>query len=226
MYHFGDYGGGSASSVNAASNRLGSGGIYRSVLKRLVDVTLVALASPIVFTTIAILALVVRRDGGSAFYGQKRVGRDGEIFTCWKLRTMVVDAESKLAAYLEQNAEARVEWEQTQKLKNDPRITPFGRIARKTSLDELPQLWNILVGEMSLVGPRPMMPSQQSMYHGTAYYDMAPGLTGFWQVSERNESTFASRVGFDNRYARELTFLTDVKILLRTVRVVLRGTGY
>ena len=226
MYHFGDYGGGSTSSVKVSSNKLGSVGIYRSVIKRLVDVALVAAALPIVFMTIAILAVVIRRDGGPAFYGQKRVGRDGEIFTCWKLRTMVVDAESKLAAYLENNADARVEWEQTQKLKNDPRITPFGRFTRKTSLDELPQLWNILVGEMSLVGPRPMMPSQQALYHGTAYYDMAPGLTGYWQVSERNESTFASRVGFDNRYARELTFLTDVKILLRTVNVVLRGTGY
>jgi exopolysaccharide production protein ExoY len=226
MYQFGEVGGGTASTSKVVSVRRNANGFYRSFVKRLLDIALVVVVSPIVFTTIGVLALIVRRDGGPAFYGQQRVGRDGEIFTCWKLRTMVIDAESKLAAYLESNPEARAEWERTQKLKNDPRITAFGRFARKSSLDELPQLWNILVGEMSLVGPRPMMPSQQAMYSGTAYYDLAPGLTGFWQVSERNESTFASRVGFDNRYARELAFGTDVKILLRTVSVVLRGTGY
>lgn len=225
MYQFGDVGPGANSTDGVVSAVRGSVGLYRSVVKRLLDVTLVAISAPFVVTTIALLALVIRRDGGPVFYGQKRVGRDGEIFTCWKLRTMVINAESKLQAFLESNSDARSEWERTQKLKNDPRITAFGRFARKTSLDELPQLWNILVGEMSIVGPRPMTPSQQVLYHGTAYYDMAPGLTGYWQVSERNKSTFASRVGFDNRYARELTFATDVKIMLRTVSVVLRGTG-
>jgi lipopolysaccharide/colanic/teichoic acid biosynthesis glycosyltransferase len=192
----------------------------------LLDIVLVLAAAPIVLTTVAILALLIRRDGGPAFYGQARIGRDGEIFTCWKLRTMVVDADARLNSYLDANPEARQEWTATQKLKNDPRITSLGRIMRKSSLDELPQLWNVLVGEMSIVGPRPMMPSQQAMYSGTAYYDMAPGLTGYWQVSDRNESTFAARVGFDNRYARDLNFFTDLGIMFRTVAVVVRGTGY
>jgi exopolysaccharide production protein ExoY len=219
MYQMGEYGRG------ARRSRAG-GGFYRNVVKRLIDVLAVLVASPIILITVGILSLIVRRDGGPAFYGQQRVGRDGEIFTCWKLRTMVVDADSKLQAHLDSDPAARLEWEATQKLKNDPRVTRFGRFIRKSSLDELPQLWNVFVGEMSLVGPRPMMPSQQSMYHGTAYYDMAPGLTGYWQISDRNESTFSSRVGFDNRYAREMTFLTDVGILLRTIRVVVKGTGY
>lgn len=226
MYQLGDAGGRLSSSGGVSANIRRSSGFYRSVMKRILDVVLVAVASPIVVPTVGILAALVRKDGGPVFYGQKRIGRDGEIFTCWKLRTMVVDADSELQEFLDHNSDARVEWEKTQKLKKDPRVTGFGRFLRKSSLDELPQLWNIFRGEMSLVGPRPMTPSQQSMYHGTAYYDMAPGLTGFWQISERNESSFASRVGFDNRYARELTFITDLKILFRTIGVVLRGTGY
>lgn len=226
MYQLGEVGGRIAQTGGVAARFRGSSGFYRSVVKRVLDIALVAVSAPIVLPTVGLLALMIRRDGSPVFYGQKRIGRDGEIFTCWKLRTMVVDADSKLEAYLDSDTDARIEWEETQKLKNDPRITAFGRFLRKTSLDELPQLWNIFVGEMSLVGPRPMMPSQQAMYHGTAYYDMAPGLTGYWQISERNESTFASRVGFDNRYARELTLGTDLKILFRTIGVVLRGTGY
>jgi exopolysaccharide production protein ExoY len=226
MYQMGEYGGGPAPTGRAVAASRNARGLYRNVLKRMLDVLLVIVAAPIVLTTVAILALLVRRDGGAAFYGQKRVGRDGEIFTCWKLRTMVVDADDKLQAFLDSDPAARLEWEKNQKLKKDPRVTKLGRFMRKTSLDELPQLWNVFVGEMSIVGPRPMLPSQQSMYSGTAYYDMAPGLTGFWQISDRNESSFSARVGFDNRYAREVTLLTDLGIILRTVRVVIKGTGY
>ena len=121
---------------------------------------------------------------------------------------------------------ARAEWDETQKLKNDPRITPFGRFLRKSSLDELPQLWNVFVGDMSLVGPRPMMLNQQALYPGTAYYALRPGITGFWQTAGRNRTSFEARAEYDTSYEAELSLATDVKILARTVSVVVNGTGY
>ena len=139
---------------------------------------------------------------------------------------MVPNAQSKLDGYLAQNPEARVEWETTQKLKNDPRITRVGRILRKTSLDELPQLWNVLVGDMALVGPRPMMLDQRTMYPGKGYYLVRPGITGLWQISDRNECTFAERAQYDDAYEQEVSLLADTTILIRTVGVVIRGTGY
>jgi len=201
-------------------------GLYRSVFKRIVDIVLVGIFAPIVVLTVALLALAVALDGGNPFYYQDRVGRGGRIYRMWKLRSMVVDADQKLVAYLEQNPEARREWDSAQKLKSDPRITRFGRILRKSSLDELPQLWNVLIGDMSLVGPRPMMPSQQSIYPGSAYYRLLPGITGSWQVSRRNESSFAERATFDQDYDQSLSLWTDIVILFKTVRVVLRATGY
>ena len=139
---------------------------------------------------------------------------------------MVSDADARLDAYLVRSPLARHEWESTQKLKSDPRITPFGHFLRKCSLDELPQLWNVLKGDMSIVGPRPMMVCQKEIYPGTDYYDLRPGITGPWQVSARNDSTFAARAGFDTSYNREVSFMTDVRLILATVRVVLRGTGH
>ncbi len=126
---------------------------------------------------------------------------------------------------LAEDAAAKAEWDSTQKLRNDPRVTRIGRFIRKYSLDELPQLWNVLVGDMSLVGPRPMFPEQRSLYPGTACFDFRPGLSGLWQVSERNESSFAERAGYDNEYARTASFSTDLAILAKTLVVVLRGTG-
>ena len=136
-----------------------------------------------------------------------------------------MDAESALARHIATDPEARAEWDSTQKLKKDPRITPVGRLIRKTSLDELPQLWNVLKGDMSLVGPRPMMVSQREIYPGIAYYNLRPGITGNWQVSERNESEFRARAVYDTAYDRELNLKTDVNILFKTVGVVLRATG-
>ena len=124
------------------------------------------------------------------------------------------------------NPEARLEWNSTQKLKADPRITRLGRLLRKTSMDELPQLWNVLIGDMSLVGPRPMMPSQRSLYNGTAYYALRPGITGPWQVSERNEVEFSQRAEFDREYEENVSLLTDLRLLVATTQVVIRGTGY
>ncbi|RLK07359.1 sugar transferase [Ruegeria conchae] len=199
--------------------------IYRSVFKRLLDLTIVLLALPIVAPIVLVLALLVARDGSNPFYAQSRVGRDGRIFKMWKLRSMVPNAQSMLDDYLSANPEARSEWDETQKLQNDPRITQFGLALRKTSLDELPQLWNVLMGEMSLVGPRPMLPEQRKLYPGEAYFSLRPGMTGSWQVSERNATSFASRAEFDTSYARNLNLKTDLGILYSTVGVVVRATG-
>jgi len=171
------------------------------------------------------MAAVGAKDGKNPFYSQQRIGRDGKHFRLWKIRTMVPNADEVLAGYLASNPEAKAEWDHHQKLKSDPRITKTGRILRKTSLDELPQLWNVLMGQMSLVGPRPMMVDQDDLYHGKSYYDLLPGITGFWQTSDRHESSFAARVAFDDAYANEMSLKTDLVTLWRTIAVVFRGTG-
>jgi lipopolysaccharide/colanic/teichoic acid biosynthesis glycosyltransferase len=199
--------------------------LYRRVLKRWMDVFLVLMVAPFVVPVVMILALVLKLTGHSPFFFQDRIGKDGRIFRLWKLRTMVPDADARLRAYLQSDEAARQEWESFQKLSCDPRITEFGQFLRKSSLDELPQLWNVLIGDMSLVGPRPMMVDQQELYPGSAYYALRPGLTGTWQISERNHSTFAQRAEFDADYERSLSFFKDLKILLATVGVVLRATG-
>ena len=203
-----------------------SRGLYRQGGKRLLDVFLVLLAAPFIVPIVLLLAFLVSRDGGSAFYTQQRVGRGGRIYRMWKLRSMVVDADERMAALLASDPAAKHEWEQDQKLKNDPRITRFGHLLRKSSLDELPQLWNVLIGDMSLVGPRPMMVDQRSLYPCTAYYELRPGITGAWQISGRNSTTFAARAKYDSEYERNLSLMLDVKILFRTVGVVMKATGY
>lgn len=200
-------------------------GLYGGAFKRLLDVVLVLLAAPVVLPVVAVLAVLVARDGHSPFYRQKRLGRGGREFTLWKLRSMVPDTDDHLAAHLASDEAARQEWDTYQKLTCDPRITGIGQILRKTSLDELPQLWNVLIGDMSLVGPRPMLPEQKALYPDRAYFTLRPGVTGFWQVSDRNTSTFAQRAEFDADYARKLSLMTDLRVLLATVSVVVRGTG-
>lgn len=201
-------------------------GLYGAFGKRVLDVCMIILAAPIVVPVIAVLALLVMRDGKSAFYTQNRIGRDGSYYKIWKLRTMVANADELLASYLAGNPEAAAEWKATQKLKNDPRVTSIGRILRKTSLDELPQLLNVFVGDMSLVGPRPMLPEQQAMYPGRAYYTQRPGITGTWQISDRNSCSFSERARFDSDYISNISFIRDFGVLLATVRVVVKGTGY
>lgn len=201
-------------------------GLYRGGIKRGVDVLAVLLTLPVTLPLIVILALLVTLDGHSPFYRQKRLGWGGRSFTLWKLRSMVHGADTRLEAHLCADPTARAEWELTQKLRHDPRITPIGRFLRKSSADELPQLWNVLKGDMSLVGPRPMLPEQASLYPGTAYYALRPGITGTWQVSARNDTSFADRARFDTEYESQVSAGTDFTILLATVRVVLRGTGH
>jgi lipopolysaccharide/colanic/teichoic acid biosynthesis glycosyltransferase len=194
--------------------------------KRVVDIFLVLLAAPIIVIIVAMLAALVALDGGRPFYWQKRVGRHGRTYTMWKLRSMDVNADARLEAHLSINPDARAEWNSTQKLRADPRITEFGRFLRKSSLDELPQLWNVLKGDMSLVGPRPMLVSQECLYPGEDYYHLRPGITGMWQVSARNNSAFADRAHFDTEYNRDVSLAKDLGLLLATVRVVVKATGH
>jgi len=209
------------------SMSLGHQSFYRRFLKRFIDVALLIITAPITLPFIALLGLVILlKTGSHPFYTQDRIGKNGQVFKLWKLRTMVPGADALLEAYLATNPAAKAEWDETQKLKDDPRVTHTGRILRKTSLDELPQLWNVLVGDMSLVGPRPMMPEQQELYAGLDYYKLRPGITGLWQISDRNEGSFAGRAQFDADYNAELSVRTDVAVLLATFAVVWRGTGY
>jgi exopolysaccharide production protein ExoY len=200
-------------------------GLYARYLKRPLDIMLVLLGALPVLLVLVPVALLICRDGHQPFYFQDRVGRNGRIFRIVKLRTMVHNADQVLEACLAADPATRAEWDHCQKLHNDPRVTPIGRILRKTSFDEIPQLWNVLKGDMSLVGPRPMMPSQRVLYPGTEYYAMRPGITGFWQTSVRNDSGFSDRATFDSSYFNSLSFRTDFHVLLKTVRVVIRGTG-
>ncbi len=195
-------------------------------MKRPLDVLAVLLAAPIVVPVVLILALVIWWHGDKPFYTQQRVGRSGRSFRLWKMRTMVENADKHLEDYLAANPEAKAEWDLTQKLKRDPRITSTGHFLRKTSLDELPQLWNVLRGDMSIVGPRPMMIEQAQLYPGADYYHLRPGVTGLWQISDRNNSSFAARANFDAEYAAKLSLHGDLGIISKTVGVVFRCTGY
>jgi len=197
------------------------------VSKRVFDVTasvaLLALLSPVMLT----IAVMARRDGGPAMFAHRRIGAGGESFKCWKFRTMVPDAQDALHKLLESDAAAREEWERDYKLRNDPRVTKLGRFLRTTSLDELPQLFNVLAGNMSLVGPRPIVSDEIPRY-GAAFHDYArcrPGITGVWQVSGRNAVDYRHRVMMDQDYARNWSLAADVMVLLRTPLAVFRRRG-
>lgn len=202
-------------------------GVYRQGGKRVLDVALVMIAALPVLPVIALLALCIRVGGVRPFYGHVRVGRDGRMFRCWKLRTMVEDGDAHLARHLAENPAAAREWAESRKLSRDPRITWFGRMLRRSSLDELPQLWNVLRGEMSLVGPRPVTAEEIGRYGlaREAYLQMRPGITGLWQVSGRNRLTYAERVALDMRYARECGLGLDLRIIAATVPAVLGMSG-
>ena len=200
--------------------------LYMDGVKRWLDIVLILITLPVTLPVTLMLMGLVALDGHSPIYCQKRIGRGGRVFRMVKIRTMVPGADALLQHYLDADPDVRREWDESQKLKSDPRITLIGRVLRKCSLDELPQLWNVLKGDMSLVGPRPMMVDQQKLYPGTAYFALRPGITGLWQISDRNDSSFAARAGFDSRYLAALSLRLDLAILFRTVTVVLRGTGH
>lgn len=164
---------------------------------------------------------------GPVFYRQVRIGRFGRKFHVYKFRTMVQNADHILQSYLERNPELRAEWLATHKLKQDPRVTRIGSILRKLSLDELPQLWNIIIGDMSLIGPRPIVDAEVEKYGKCfdLYIQVRPGLTGLWQVSGRNDTTYERRVELDEYYILNRSLKLDLQILWKTVFVVLRKDG-
>jgi Undecaprenyl-phosphate galactose phosphotransferase WbaP len=176
---------------------------------------------------VLIALAVVVQSGGPVLYSQQRVGRGGRSISVWKFRTMVVDADAVLQQVIEADPALAAEWNEHRKLRRDPRVTGIGRLLRKTSLDELPQIWNILRGEMSVVGPRPVVADELDRYGANAplYLAVKPGLTGLWQTSGRNDTTYDKRVQLDAEYVRTWSFAKDLQIVANTVPTVLRGSG-
>ena len=200
---------------------------YRLFGKRLFDILFVLLSLPFSLPIMVVCAIALWFEGGAPFYTQLRVGRHGKPFRILKLRTMCRDADEVLESYLAGDPALRQEWDDLQKLRDDPRITFVGNLLRITSMDELPQLFNVLRGDMSVVGPRPMMLEQRKLYGSARDYEaLRPGITGLWQVSARNGNRFAYRAEVDSTYNRSLTFWNDLRILFKTVDVVMRRTGY
>lgn len=202
--------------------------------KRALDLLGATVGGLLVSPLLLVVALLVKLDSrGPVFYGQSRPGAGGNRFCCWKFRTMVVDADRLLDEYLQSKPELRNEWERGYKLKDDPRITRIGRFLRETSLDELPQLWNVLKGEMSLVGPRPILLAELPREHGKAYpgkvYELykrvPPGITGLWQVSGRSDTGYEERVAMDAYYVRNWSVWLDLVILARTASAVASRRG-
>ncbi|QQA42709.1 sugar transferase [Pelagovum pacificum] len=203
-----------------------AGSVYRRVGKRCLDLVLVALSAPLSVPLILLLAAIVRLDGGPGFYRHRRVGRNGREFACCKIRTMVPNADAVLRRHLEDPALAE-EWARSRKLRVDPRITRIGYWLRRSSLDELPQLFNVLRGDMSLVGPRPVVHEELARYGAArgAYLSVVPGLTGLWQVSGRNDLSYRDRIALDRLYAERLSFALDLRLIFRTVHAVVSGSG-
>jgi len=202
-------------------------GLYYKIGKRALDIVLGTIALILMLPVLLILTLVLWVESGNPFYFQPRLGKDGRVFRMWKLRTMVIGADRKLAECLAADPALQQEWDRTQKLKRDPRITPVGRLLRRTSLDELPQIVNVLRGDMSLVGPRPMLPDQLPLYlHPETYLALRPGITGLWQVTARNEEAFALRATLDRTYQETLSLGRDLRIIGATFGAVVQATGY
>jgi len=201
---------------------------YGNIGKRLTDLILCALAIPLILPVVLILAFLARRDGGPAFFGHTRIGQNGKPFKCWKIRSMVPDAKQRLETLLAEDPAAREQWARERKLDSDPRITGFGDFLRKSSLDELPQLWNVFRGEMSLVGPRPVPSDELDQNYGQyrrVYLKMRPGVTGLWQVSGRNDVSYSERVQMDARYFKSISLKQDLSIIMHTASAVLNRTG-
>jgi lipopolysaccharide/colanic/teichoic acid biosynthesis glycosyltransferase len=200
----------------------------RLAAKRLLDAAGAAALLMLCLPAFLVLGALVKLDGGPIFYAHPRVGRGGRQFGCLKFRSMVTDADRRLADLLARDPAARAEWEASRKLKNDPRVTWVGRFLRATSLDELPQLINVLLGDMSLVGPRPVIAAELTAYYGAAaqhYMAVRPGITGPWQISGRSDTSYAQRVALDVAYVSNPSLLTDIRILLRTPAAVLARRG-
>lgn len=201
---------------------------YYRWIKRCFDIIVILVCSPLLLLGCLCIALMVRLDSkGPVFFAHQRVGRYGRSFACYKFRSMVVDSKERLEAYLATHPEAEAEWNREFKLKEDPRITRIGKFLRKTSLDELPQLWNVLKGDMSLVGPRPIVAEEVPKYgiYIDDYYLVRPGITGIWQVNGRSNTTYEERVQMDSWYVHNWSVWIDVVYLIKTVLVVLKREG-
>jgi len=198
------------------------------VAKRALDLGLcVLLTPPLLALTAVIAALIAIESGFPVFYSQKRLGHNGRVFRIWKFRTMVRNAAKVLDLTLASDPELRKDWMANHKLRNDPRITRVGKILRRSSLDELPQLWNVIKGEMSLVGPRPIVHDEIAKYKEayTWYAKTTPGVTGLWQVSGRSRTTYPERVAYDTFYVRNWSIWLDIYLLAKTVTVIFSGDG-
>lgn len=201
---------------------------YNRLLKQLFDIIATILGGIFAIPLVVVIAVLIYFDSpGPVVFAHKRIGKDGVSFNCYKFRTMCCDAQEVLTRYLADNLEAKKEWERDFKLKNDPRVTRIGSFLRKTSLDELPQLFNVLKGEMSLVGPRPIVKEEIAKYgeYIQDYYLVRPGLTGLWQVSGRNDVDYANRVQMDSWYVQNWSLSLDIVMLLKTIKVVIRRDG-
>ena len=197
-------------------------------IKRLIDILLIVLFSPLLIPIFLILMFLTKvTSKGPIFYGHRRVGKNGVEFKCWKFRSMCIDADKKLDEILKNNPQMRIEWEKERKFQNDPRVTKFGKFLRKTSLDELPQLINILIGQMSFVGPRPVTESELEKYGAYKDYilSVTPGLSGMWQTSGRSDTEYEERIALDTSYIQNWSIWLDIWILIKTVYVVLKGRG-
>jgi Undecaprenyl-phosphate galactose phosphotransferase WbaP len=198
------------------------------VLKRFFDIFVVLLFSPFILIVIAALCLLVALSSpGPIFFSHRRIRRGGAFFSMWKLRTMCVNSAEVLERHLTLHPEDRKEWDLNHKLKNDPRVNSIGRLLRRSSLDELPQIWNVLTGRMSLVGPRPIVAAEVEKYaENFAYYTaVTPGITGLWQASGRSTLTYDERVALDRYYVENWGLWLDIKIFFRTIRCVVNSDG-
>lgn len=198
------------------------------IFKRGFDIVVASIALVLLAPLILLFALLVRfQDGGRSFFAQSRYGLNGKTFRCYKLRSMSENADECLADILTKDADLRSEWQSTQKLKKDPRITPLGNLLRKSSIDELPQLWNVIKGDMSIVGPRPIVKNEIQKYGDSYrfYTAVRPGLTGLWQVEGRTDTTYQERVEMDVRYVQTRSFWKDVWIVVRTIPAVIASRG-
>jgi exopolysaccharide production protein ExoY len=198
-----------------------------AVAKRLLDVVGAVILALVFSPLMLVIVLLMRKSDGSVIYRHRRVGRGGQMFSCLKFRTMIPNADQVLRALLERDPELQAEWVRDHKLRNDPRVTRLGRFLRRTSLDELPQLLNVLRGEMSLVGPRPVIREELLRYgrNVNTYLAAKPGITGLWQVTGRNDTDYRRRVVLDTYYVRNQNLLLDLYILAKTTGVVLGGNG-
>jgi len=203
-------------------------GLYARFGKRCLDLVIVIPALPLVLPFLIVAAFANILTGNRVFYSQLRLGRKGKVFRIWKLSTMQSGADKRLEDLLRHDSARRQEWETTQKLKNDPRVTRVGAILRCTSIDEIPQLFNVLKGDMSLLGPRPMMLEQVQLYGPNLpiYLSLRPGISGKWQVSERNDAHFRRRAQLDAEYGSDLSLRTDLVLVWQTLRTLARSTGY